>query len=71
MSRVEEPMDILEQEEYDEMSHSALSEKLGPVVWIQRMDKADYTHEEYKEVYIKLRQIFDPQYTSWDICKKH
>lgn len=52
-------MRISDEDEYDETEHLSLSETRSEFVGSQRLNVADYIHEE---VYINLSQMFDPQY---------
>lgn len=55
-----EPMEISDEEGYDETSHLVLLQKGSQAALIQGLEMADYTNEE---VHIKLSQILDPWYT--------
>lgn len=46
----DEPMEISNEEKYDDTSHPVLSETHAQAVCIQRLEMVDYTHEE---LYIK------------------
>lgn len=51
MCRGDELVEISDEEQYDEKGYPVFSEPHRQAVRVQRLDMADYTHEE---VYIKL-----------------
>lgn len=66
MSHGDETTKICPGEGFDETVHPVLSDTHGQAVRIQRLEMAGYTQEE---VYIKRRQILDPQYISATVAK--
>lgn len=66
MSHGDETMEIYDEEEYVDTSHPVMYQTCQQAARIQRLDRADYSHEE---LYIKLSRIPVPWYTLRVICQ--
>lgn len=64
----DESVEISDEKECNGTNLPVMSEMLGQVVRIQQLAMAECTHEE---LFMKLSQIPDPQYTRSDISEKH